>query len=317
LRQLLHRVNQNFVQNEDDSIVKPLGAAGSTLTTPPERADEIFLEGPRSRFEEFITLLRVMRDFLRGFRVLHFVGPCVTVFGSARVKRDDPHYELARQMGAAIAQLGFTVMTGGGPGIMEAANRGAKEVGGRSVGCNIELPSEQAANAYLDRCVRMHYFFVRKALLVKYSYAFVVMPGGAGTLDELFEAVTLIQTRKIKNFPIVIMGTDYWRELIGFIDKMAQHGMISTADLSLIYATDSVEEAIAHIRSKAIEPFGLKRVARIRKHFPWLGERGLSGDSAAVRWGRLTTIAQAVQVKRALPRNCGRHEKNAADSSKE
>jgi uncharacterized protein (TIGR00730 family) len=246
----------------------------SPLTAPAECADEIFLEGPRSRFEEFITLLRVMRDFLRGFRVLHFVGPCVTVFGSARIKRDDPHYELARKMGGAIARLGFTVMTGGGPGIMEAANRGAKEVGGRSVGCNIELPFEQPANAYLDRCVRMHYFFVRKALLVKYSYAFVVMPGGAGTLDELFEAVTLIQTGKIKNFPIVIMGTDYWKELIGFIDKMAQRGTISPSDLGLIYATDSIDEAIEHIRSKAIQLFGLKRVARVHRHFPWLGERG-------------------------------------------
>src|SRR5881296_4638484 len=247
----------------------------AAVVAPPERADEIFLEGPRSRIAEFCTLLRVMRDFLHGFRTLHFVGPCVTIFGSARVKPDDPHYELAEKMGAAPARLGFTVMTGGGPGIMEAANRGAKEVGGRSVGCNIELASEQAANAYLDRCVRMHYFFVRKALLVKYSYAFVVMPGGAGTLDELFEAVTLIQTGKIKNFPIVIMGTDYWKELIGFIDKMARHGMISASDLRLIYATDSVEETIAHIRSKTIEPFGLKRVARVRHYFPWLGERGL------------------------------------------
>jgi uncharacterized protein (TIGR00730 family) len=178
-------------------------------------------------------------------------------------------------MGAAIARLGFTVMTGGGPGIMEAANRGAKEVGGRSVGCTIELPSEQPANAYLDRCVRMHYFFVRKALLVKYSYAFVVLPGGAGTLDELFEALTLIQTGKIKNFPVVVMGIDYWRELTGFIDKMVATGMITPSDLKLIYATDSIEEAITHIRSKAIEPFGLKRVARIRRSFPWLGERGL------------------------------------------
>src|ERR1700751_2167559 len=197
------------------------------LISPAERADEIFLEGPRSRFAEFCTLLRVMRDFVRGFRTLHFVGPCVTIFGSARVKPDDPHYELARKMGAAIARLGFTVMTGGGPGIMEAANRGAKEAGGRSVGCNIELPFEQQANDYLDRCVRMHYFFVRKALLVKYSVAFVVMPGGAGTLDELFEAVTLIQTGKIRNFPVVIMGTEYWKELISFIDKMAQRGTIS------------------------------------------------------------------------------------------
>jgi len=263
------------VPNNADPVIESPEASSSTLTASPERADEIFLEGPRSRFEEFITLLRVMRDFLRGFRVLHFVGPCVTVFGSARIKPDDPNYELARKMGAAIARLGFPVMTGGGPGIMEAANRGAKEIGGRSVGCNIELPHEQSANAYLDRCVRLHYFFVRKTLLVKYSYAFVVMPGGAGTLDELFEAVTLIQTGKIKSFPIVIMGTDYWKGLISFIGKMAERGMISASDLSLIYATDSVEEAIAHIRSKAIEPFGLKRVAHIRRHFPWLGERGL------------------------------------------
>jgi uncharacterized protein (TIGR00730 family) len=245
-------------------------------TTPSERADQIFLEGPRSRFAELCTLLRVMRDFLRGFRTLHFVGPCVTVFGSSRIKSDDPHYELARKMGAAIAGLGFTVMTGGGSGIMEAANRGAKEVGGRSVGCTIELASKEPANAYLDRSVRMHYFFVRKALLVKYSYAFVVMPGGAGTLDELFEAVTLIQTGKIKNFPIVIMGTDYWKELIGFLEKIARRATISASDLDLIYATDSVEEAIAHIQSRAIEPFGLRRVARVRRAFPWLGERGLS-----------------------------------------
>jgi uncharacterized protein (TIGR00730 family) len=249
--------------------------SGSALTAPPERADEIFLEGPRSRFDELITVLRVTRDFLRGFRVLHFVGPCVTVFGSARVKADSPNYELARQMGAALARLGFTVMTGGGPGIMEAANRGAKEIGGRSVGCSIELPVEQKPNAYLDRCVTMHYFFVRKALLIKYSYAFVVMPGGAGTLDELFEAVTLIQTRKIKNFPIVIMGTAYWKELIDFINKMSEFGMINRTDVDLVYATDSVEEAIAHIRGKAIEPFGLKLTSRVRRHLLWLGERAL------------------------------------------
>jgi uncharacterized protein (TIGR00730 family) len=257
-------------------------SAMAAVIAPPERADEIFLEGPRSRFAEFCTLLRVMRDFLRGFRALHFVGPCVTVFGSARIKPDDPHYELALKMGAAIARLGFTVMTGGGPGIMEAANRGAKEVGGRSVGCNIELPFEQVSNMYLDRCVRLHYFFVRKALLVKYSYAFVVMPGGVGTLDELFEALALIQNGKIKHFPIVIMGTDYWSQLIGFIEQMAQRGKISSSDLNLIFATDSVEEAIAHIRAKAIEPFGLKRVAHIRRHFPWLWERGLASKGPDV-----------------------------------
>jgi hypothetical protein len=162
---------------------------------------------------------------------------------------------------------------------MEAANRGAKEVGGRAVGCSIELPLEQKPNAYLDRSVTMHYFFVRKALLLKYSYGFVVMPGGAGTLDELFEALTLIQTGKIKNFPIVIMGTAYWKELIDFINKMAEFGMIDHRDVKLVYATDSVEEAIAYIRSKAIEPFGLKVMTRVRRNLPWLGERALPGNA--------------------------------------
>ena len=245
---------------------------------PPKPTDEVFLQGPRSRFGELITLFRVMWDFLHGFRVLHFVGPCVTVFGSARVANESAPYELGRKMGAALARLGFTVMTGGGPGIMEAANRGAKEVGGRSIGCGIELPIEQKPNAYLDRSVTLRYFFVRKTLLVKYSYAFVVMPGGAGTLDELFEAVTLIQTGKIKNFPIVIMGTEYWRELIDFLGKMAKAGMIAETDLNLIYATDSVDDAIAHIREKAIAPFGLKVVTRARRHLPWLGERPLRAE---------------------------------------
>jgi uncharacterized protein (TIGR00730 family) len=254
------------------SVMETPEPSDSILGQPPHRADETFLEGPKSRFGEFITLIRVLIDFLRGFRVLHFVGPCVTVFGSARVKSDSAPYELARKMGQAIVQLGFTVMTGGGPGIMEAANRGAKEGGGRSVGCWIVLPAEQNPNVYLDRYVTMRYFFVRKTLLVKYSYAFVVMPGGAGTLDELFEALTLIQTGKIKNFPIVIMGTDYWRPLIDFIDEMAKVGMIAAADLNLIYATDSVEDAIAHIRDKAIKTFGLRIVTHVRRHFPWLGE---------------------------------------------
>jgi uncharacterized protein (TIGR00730 family) len=252
-----------------------VGLDGSSLllTESPSLADEILLEEPRSRIREFITLVRVMRDFIRGFRVLHFVGPCVTVFGSARIKSDSPYYELARKMGAAIAQLGFTVMTGGG--IMEAANRGAKDAGGRSVGCNIELPHEQKPNPYLDRFVTMHYFFVRKTLLVKYSYAFVILPGGAGTLDEMFEAITLIQTRKITNFPVVIMGTDYWDEILPFIHKMAKAGMIAPSDLELVHATNSVDDAIAHIRSHAIERFGLHVSRRGRSHSRWFGERGL------------------------------------------
>jgi uncharacterized protein (TIGR00730 family) len=254
-----------------------------SLTASPSLADEILLEEPRSRIREFITLIRVMRDFIRGFRVLHFVGPCVTVFGSARIKQDSPYYELARKMGAAIAQLGFTVMTGGGGGIMEAANRGAKDAGGRSVGCNIELPHEQKPNSYLDRFVTMHYFFVRKTLLVKYSYAFVILPGGAGTLDEMFEAITLIQTRKMKNFPVVIMGTDYWDEILPFIDKMAKAGMIAPSDLELVHATNSVDDAIAHIRIHAIERFGLHMSRRVRQHSCWLGERGLPPRLAALR----------------------------------
>jgi len=231
------------------------------------------LEGPHSRLDEFLTLFRVMADFLRGFRVLHFVGPCVTIFGSARIKPGSAEYELARQMGAGVAGLGFTVMTGAGPGIMEAANRGAREAGGRSVGCNIKLPFEQRPNDYLDRSVTLNYFFVRKTLLIKYSYAFVVMPGGSGTLDELFEALTLIQTKKIRNFPIVVMGTDYWRDLTALLEKMAGLGMIAPADLHLLHVTDSVSDALEHIREKAIEPFGLKRV--VGRHLPWLGERGL------------------------------------------
>ena len=231
------------------------------------------LEGPHSRLDEFLTLFRVMADFLRGFRVLHFVGPCVTIFGSARTKEGSPEYELAREMGAGVARLGFTVMTGAGPGIMEAANRGAREAGGRSVGCNIKLPFEQQPNDYLDRSVTLQYFFVRKTLLIKYSYAFVVMPGGSGTLDELFEALTLIQTHKIRNFPIVIMGTEYRRELVELLKKMARLGTIAPADLDLVHVTDSVTDALEHIRQKAIEPFGLKRI--VRRHLPWLGERGL------------------------------------------
>lgn len=251
-----------------------------TAVESSKQNEERLLQGPRSRSREFVTLIRVLRDFLRGFRVLHFVGPCVTVFGSARIKHDSPYYELARKMGAALAQLGFTIMTGGGGGIMEAANRGAKEAGGRSVGCNIELPHEQKPNAYLDRFVTLHYFFVRKTLLVKYSYAFVIMPGGVGTLDEMFEALTLIQTGKIKSFPVVIMGRDYWDEIIPFIDKMVQRGMIAPSDRDLVYVTDSVDEAIAHIREKAIRPFGLKLVRRMRRNWRWLGERGLTSEKS-------------------------------------
>ena len=240
----------------------------------PSVADRVLLAGPRPRLAEARTLVRVVRDFLRGFRVLHFVGPCVTVFGSARTKESDPAYDLARKMGAGIAELGFTVMTGGGPGIMEAANRGAKDVGGRSVGCNIELPTEQHANPYLDKFVTLRYFFVRKAMLVKYSYAFVAMPGGFGTLDELFEALTLIQTGKLLDFPVILMGSEYWSEQVAMIRKMTRAGTISPDDVDLIFVTDSVQEAVAHLYDKAVKPFHLK--PSIKHPRFWLGERGIS-----------------------------------------
>lgn len=236
--------------------------------------DRALLSGPNSRFRDLTLLFSVLADFLRGFRTLHFVGPCITVFGSARIKEDHPHYQLARRMGAEIARLGFTVMTGGGPGMMEAANRGAKEAGGRSVGCNIQLPMEQIPNPWLDRSVTMKHFFVRKTLLMKYSYGFVIMPGGVGTLDEMFEALTLIQTKKICNFPIVLMGVDYWQPLTVLLKQMVLAGTIDSEDLDLIHVTDSVEAATAHLADFAIKQFGLRRVKAPQKNWPWLFERG-------------------------------------------
>jgi uncharacterized protein (TIGR00730 family) len=204
-----------------------------------------------------------MRDFIVGFRALHFVGPCITVFGSARVAEPHPYYELTREVGRGLGRMGFTVMTGGGPGLMEAANRGARDVGARSVGCNIALPLEQAVNSYVDRSVTCRYFFVRKVLLLKYSYGFIAMPGGLGTADELFEALVLIQTKKILNFPVVIMGKTYWAPLITQLQEMMAAKMIGAADLDLMLITDDVREALAHIERHAIDGFGLTR-RRIR-----------------------------------------------------
>jgi uncharacterized protein (TIGR00730 family) len=219
-----------------------------------------FLSGPHSRLREFMFVVRVMKEFIRGFRVLHFVGPCITVFGSARFKEDHPHYDAARVVGARLADMGFTVMTGGGPGIMEAANRGAKEAGGTSIGLNIELPFEQHANPWLDVMVTFEHFFVRKVMLVKYSLGFVVMPGGFGTMDELFEAITLIQTKKIANFPIVLMGKEYYSELVDTIrNRMVQEGTISKGDLDLFLVTDSVDEMENFLRARVVKRFGLKQ----------------------------------------------------------
>lgn len=235
-----------------------------------------FLEGPRPRGGEFLRVLRIGYEFIKGFRSLHFVGPCVTVFGSARFKEDHRYYQLARDTASRVSKLGFTIMTGGGPGIMEAANRGAKDVGGPSIGCNITLPMEQHPNRYVDRFIEFRYFFVRKVMLVKYSYAFVVLPGGFGTLDELFEAITLMQTDKIQDFPVVLMGTEYWSPLLDFIrERMLIEKTISPHDIDLFFVTDSPEAAVDRIADIVQRHFGFEwrkgEALRPRKRW-WLGE---------------------------------------------
>lgn len=239
-----------------------------------------FLSGPQSRGFELARAFQIFREFLRGFRTLHFVGPCVTVFGSARAKEGEWHYELARETGRLLAGAGFTVMTGGGPGVMEAANRGAKEAGGLSVGLNIQLPNEQAANPYVDIQQQFRHFFVRKVMLVKYSYGFVVAPGGFGTMDETFETATLIQTGKIRNFPLSILGRRYWTPLLEFVHhNMVKQGTIDPEDVNLLHVTDSPAEAVNHILRVVIERFGLKWRPRVRPQL-LLGEREICGEKS-------------------------------------
>ena len=239
---------------------------------PTSKSEIQFLEGPQSRWKEFSFSIKVMLEFIKGFRALHFCGPCVTIFGSARFKEGNKYYEQTRQLAGKIALLGFTIMTGGGPGIMEAANRGAKEVGGKSVGCNIVLPAEQQPNPYLDKWVNIRYFFVRKTLLIKYSYAFVVMPGGFGTMDEFFEAVTLTQTKKISQFPIIIFDKEFHKNLIEHIENMRLNKTISDLDTNLFLVTDSSEEAIEYIRQNSIVKYGLKPKKKY-KPLAWLFEK--------------------------------------------
>lgn len=246
------------------------------IAPPPDPSllpENRFLEGAQTRGFELARAIRIFLELMRGFRALHFVGPCITVFGSARFDETHPHYILAQALGARLAQSGFTVMTGGGPGIMEAANRGAKDVGGRSIGCNIELPFEQVPNPYLDRCIEFRYFFVRKVMLVKYSFGFVVLPGGFGTMDELFETLTLIQTRKIHDFPVVLMGKDYWDPMLGFLcDRMVAAGTIDREDMDRLVVTDDPDEAVRHLVDVAMARFGLTYATRPRRRW-YLFER--------------------------------------------
>jgi uncharacterized protein (TIGR00730 family) len=225
-----------------------------------------FLQGPQSRGFELARLFRICLECFRGFRALHFAGPCVTVFGSARVHEDHRYYRMAREVAAKLAHAGFTIMTGGGPGIMEAANRGARDAHGRSLGCNIELPAEQKPNQYLDKFITFRYFFIRKLMLVKYSYAFVALPGGFGTLDEIFEVATLIQTGKVLDFPLVLMGTDYWQPLLGFLrEKLIPEHTIDAADYDRIMLTDSPEQAADEIVRVGMTRFGLTYGPKVRR----------------------------------------------------
>ncbi len=230
-----------------------------------------FLAGKRDRRRDFIFSLKVMWEFLKGFNAFKNIGPCITVFGSARFDENNKWYKKTVEIAGRISELGLTVLSGGGPGIMEAANRGAFEKKGKSVGCNIVLPFEQHLNPYVDYSVTIRYFFVRKVFLVKYSYGFVVMPGGMGTLDELFEALTLIQTGKIEGFPVVLFGTEYWHKLIGFLDVMVEEKTISATDLNLLLVTDSVDETMEHLKTHAIKKFNL-RMERRRKTRGWLSD---------------------------------------------
>ncbi len=233
---------------------------GSSSRTQEER---VFLEGPSSRALEFLNALDVAREMIRGFRKFHFTGPCVTVYGSARFARDHEYYELARNVGEQLVNQGFGVMTGGGPGIMEAANRGAREAGGVSVGCNITLPKEQKPNTYLDSWMEFKYFMVRKFMLAKYSYGFIAMPGGFGTLDELFSILTLIQTGKMNSFPVVLMGTEYWKPLRHLIEEtLLQSRTIDEVDMKYLTFTDDPEYAARFIAETAMKKFHVKMKPR-------------------------------------------------------
>jgi hypothetical protein len=227
----------------------PLEKANEWFESFRGKNEKDFLAGSREHPEELASAARIFLEFIRGFESLGTLGQCVTVFGSARFTEKHRYYKLARQLGKKLSEAGFTIMTGGGPGIMEAANRGAKDCGGLSIGCNIQLRHEQRLNPYLDRFVEFEHFFVRKVMLVKYSQAFVVMPGGFGTLDEVFETLVLIQTNKIESFPVVAMGTDFWASLRKFLDStLIAEETISASDLDLLHITDSVDEAVEIIQ---------------------------------------------------------------------
>ena len=224
--------------------------------TSPSRLDEKLLRGIQHPISDLWFLISITAEFIRAFHRLHAIGPCITVFGSARFDHENHYYGLAREIGRLIAEAGFTTMTGGGPGIMEGANRGAKEAGGKSIGCNIKLPKEQRPNIYVDLWFEFNHFFVRKVMLAKYSYAFIALPGGLGTMDEVMEVATLVQTKKMKNFPIVFIGTKYWGPLVDFMhNTLLKNKTIDKEDLELFLITDSPQAAMEHVKRYVIKEF--------------------------------------------------------------
>ena len=234
---------------------KPGATPEASLLGYVETAEKAFLSGRRNREADLESAVRFFLEFLRGFETFDFDQPCVTIFGSARFTEAHPYYQIAREVGAELARAGFAVMTGGGGGIMEAANRGAKEAGGLSLGCNIQLPREQKPNRYLDKFILFQHFFVRKVLLVKYSSAFVVMPGGFGTLDEAFEIATLMQTHKLERFPVIAVGTEFWDKLVGFVQHtLLEAGTISHEDVGFIQRVDTAADVIRVIRDSGLMP---------------------------------------------------------------
>ncbi|MFP5343344.1 MAG: TIGR00730 family Rossman fold protein [Candidatus Limnocylindria bacterium] len=231
-RDAAERMHVNATATEDQQLLERRPKPPAFLDSDPWRA------------------LRILSEFVDGFDAMARVGPAVTVFGSARTAPEDPAYELGRAIGRRLAEAGYAVITGGGPGVMEAANRGCQEGGGLSVGCNIELPHEQSLNPYVDLGVEFRYFFARKTMFVKYADGFVILPGGFGTLDELFEALTLIQTGKVRHFPVVLVGSDYWAGLLAWVrDTLLAAGAISPADLDLVTVSDDPDEVVAWIRA--------------------------------------------------------------------
>ena len=240
---------------------------------------------PLIGFQETDTwrTLRIMGEFVEGFDALAEVGPAVSIFGSARVGRRNRYYGAARRLAAALVKEGFAIITGGGPGIMEAANRGAKEAGGLSIGANIELPFEQGLNEFVDLGMEFRYFFVRKVMFVKYAEGFVIFPGGFGTLDELFEALTLIQTGKVDNFPVVLYGKEYWDGMLAWIrDKPLYEEKISPEDLDLLIVTSDIDEACAAIAKHHRSREQARRETASQKAAERAVKNAASGDAGRV-----------------------------------